>query len=495
MEFKDFGLSSEILKAIEKIGYREATLVQEKTIPEIMTGRDVIMIEATGKGKTAAFGIPLCESVIWEQNLPQALILAPTRELAVQVGREVSDIGRYKKVSVQVIYGKQSYENERLLLKQKCPVVVATAGRLFDHISRGTIDLSRVSFFVMDEFDELIKPGFIEKIDSIIDSLPEDRQNIFVSATLPHDLKKVVEKHMDNPFVYNYFEEGECFQNGSVENQEPDIEQFVLHVSDFDDLSGMSDFEKRMTIIMNILANENSCKSVVFCNTQSMTDRIYEYLKKNIQTAYRIHGDMPQKERENAVKEFKSRLRAVLVSTNLTARGIDIEDIDTVINYEAPFESDKYVHRIGRTGRAGKSGKAFTLVSSSNADMLNKTESAMKSRKTEAYELEIKLETTLYFKSFNTMKSNMSDKERKQEDVTKLYFRGGKNKKFRTTDFVGLLCSIDGITFEDIGVIKVGKEYTIIDILNNKSTKILSEVSNYKIKGKKIFARVAKNQE
>ena len=119
MEFKDFGLSSEILKAIEKIGYREATLVQEKTIPEIMTGRDVIMIEATGKGKTAAFGIPLCESVIWEQNLPQALILAPTRELAVQVGREVSDIGRYKKVSVQVIYGKQSYENERLLLKQK----------------------------------------------------------------------------------------------------------------------------------------------------------------------------------------------------------------------------------------------------------------------------------------------------------------------------------------------------------------------------------------
>lgn len=494
MKFKNFRLSSEILKAIEALGYSDTTLVQEKSIPEIMDGRDALMVEATGKGKTAAFGIPLCELIIWEQNLPQALILVPTRELAIQVGRAISDIGRYKKISVQVVYGKQSYDNERVLLKQKCHVVVATAGRLFDHISRGTIDLSKIRYFVMDEFDELIKPGFIEKIDLITKELPDVRQNIFVSATLPHDLKKVVERHMDNPFIYSYLEELPDHKNGNDENRDPDIEQFILHVSDYE-LSAKDDFEKRMLLIINILANETSCKSVVFCNTQAMTDRIHGYLKKSIQTAYRIHGEMPQKEREYAIRDFKSHNKAVLVSTNLTARGIDIEDIDTVINYEAPFESEKYVHRIGRTGRAGKSGKAVTLVSSSDSCMLNKIESAMKIRETKVYELEINPNAHLYFKSFRTIKSNSADKKRKQDDVTKLYFRGGKNKKLRTTDFVGLLCSIDGIEFEDIGVIKIGKEYTIIDILNNKSEKILSGVSNSKIKGKKIYARVAKNQQ
>ncbi|WP_028830088.1 DEAD/DEAH box helicase [Proteocatella sphenisci] len=497
MKFSDFNLSDEVLKALEEIDYKEPAYVQETTIPEILSGRDVLIIEATGKGKTASFGIPICENIKWEINAPQALVIVPTRELAIQVGKEIESIGRYKKVSVQVIYGKQSYENERLLLKQKSHVIVATVGRLFDHISKETIDLSQVKYFVMDEFDELTKPGFIEKVDSIIEVLPLERQNIFVSATIPENVGQILNRYLDNAYVFNYLTDTES--QHIDRNSEPEIDQFVLYVSDKNRSlyvdSMKSDFEKRMELIKNILVKENTFKSIIFCNTQAMTDKIYNSLKEYVQTSYKIHGDMPQKERVKAINDFKSYKRAILVSTNVTARGIDIDDVDTVINYEAPFESEKYVHRIGRTARAGKTGKAITLISSSDINLMSKEETKLNYSELKVYDASFDDDVRTYFRSYNIANPNRINREKKQADVTKIYFRGGKNKKLRTTDFVGLLCNVDGVLFDDIGVIKVGKEYTIIDILNNKADLILQESSNLKIKGKKIYTRVAKHQE
>lgn len=493
MDFKEFDLSEDILKAIDIVGYKKPTKVQDQVIPEILIGKDVLVFERTGEGKTAAFAIPICESLKWEINSPQALIVAPTRELAIQIAKEISSIGKYKRLNAQPIYGKQDFDEEKTLLKQKCHVVVATVGRLFDHIERGTIDLSQIKYFVLDEFDELTKTGFIEKVNEIINALPEERQNIFASATVPENIEKLVKKYLDEPFIYDYRINLDKKQDGG------NIEENYICVDDafnsWSELKLKSDFEKRMAMLRSIVFQEKASKVIVFCNTQLLVEDIYRQLLNDCESLFKIHGDMTQRDRIKALRGFENYGNSVLVSTNVTARGIHVDDVDLIVNFEMPFESEKYTHRIGRTARAGKSGSAITILANSQLDKF--IEQNISRKEISAYnifETPDKKTYRSYFSKFNLKNENFIEKVKLDPSVTKLYFGGGKNKKLRATDFVGTLCSIEGVESVDIGVIKLGLDHTLIDILNGKGKCVLNGMKDKKVKGKKLKIITARNQ-
>ncbi|MGB5823053.1 MAG: DEAD/DEAH box helicase [Proteocatella sp.] len=493
MDFKEFDLSEDILKAIEIVGYKKPTKVQDQVIPEMLICKEVLIFEKTGEGKTASFAIPICEKLDWEINSPQALVVAPTRELAIQIANEMSNIGKYKRLNAQPIYGKQDFDEEKTLLKQKCHVVVATVGRLFDHIERGTIDLSRIKYFVLDEFDELTKTGFIEKVNEIIASLPKERQNVFASATIPENIDKITRNYLDSPFVYDYR------GNLGTEQEGSNIEESYICVDTTFDFSNetkkKSDFEKRMAILQAVIFQEKALKIIVFCNTQLLVENIYSELIRDCESLFKIHGDMTQRDRIKALKGFANYGNTILVSTNVTARGIHVDDVDLILNFEMPFESEKYTHRIGRTARAGKSGKAVTIVGISQLNkFLEQNVERKEISEYEIYGIPNKSEFRLCFSKFNLTNSNFIEKQKMDPSVTKLYFGGGKNKKLRATDFVGTLCSIDGVDAEDIGVIKLGLDHTLIDVLNGKGKIVVNGMKEKKVKGKKLKINIARNQ-
>lgn len=493
MDFKEFDLSEDILKAIDVVGYKKPTRVQDQAIPEILIGNDVVIFEKTGEGKTAAFAIPICEKLDWEVNSPQALVVAPTRELAIQIAKEISNIGKYKRLNAQPIYGKQDFDEEKTLLKQKCHVVVATVGRLFDHIERGTIDLSQVKYFVLDEFDELTKTGFIEKVNEIIAVLPKERQNVFASATIPENIDKLVKNYLDKPFMYDYR------NNVGIEQDGGNIEESYVCVDgsfDFpDEIKKKSDFEKRMAILRAVVFQEKASKIIVFCNTQLLVEDIYGALVGDCGSLFKIHGDMTQRDRIKALKGFANYENSILVSTNVTARGIHVDDVDLILNFEMPFESEKYTHRIGRTARAGKSGKAITIMGISQlSKFLEQNIERKEILEYDIFGMPQKADYKLYFSKFDLSNANFIEKQKLDPSVTKLYFGGGKNKKLRATDFVGTLCSIEGVMAEDIGVIKLGLDHTLIDILNGKGKLVLNGMRDKKVKGKNLKINISRNQ-
>lgn len=492
MNFKEFDLSEDILKAIEISGYKNPTRVQDQVIPEILIGKDVLIFEKTGEGKTASFAIPVCEKLDWELNSPQALVVAPTRELAIQIATEISNIGKYKRINAQAVYGKQDFDEEKALLKQKCHVVVATVGRLFDHIEKGTIDLGKVKYLILDEFDELTKTGFIEKVKAIMEVLPQERQNIFASATIPENIDKLVKTYLDSPFIYDYRKNPETEQeSGNIEENYICVEHALTPTGG----TRKNDFEKRMEILRAVIFQERTLKAIIFCNTQLLVENIYRELSGDCETLFKIHGDMTQRDRIKSLKGFANYENTLLVSTNVTARGIHVDDVDLILNFEMPFESEKYTHRIGRTARAGKSGKAITIVAISQLDKFleqNIDRKEIPEYKIHAYPNKSEFRASI--SKFNLTNSNFIEKQKRDPSVTKLYFGGGKNKKLRATDFVGTLCSIDGVDVEDIGVIKLGLDHTLVDILNGKGKLVINGMKDKKIKSKKLKINIARNQ-
>ncbi|MEK6681875.1 MAG: DEAD/DEAH box helicase, partial [Nitrospirota bacterium] len=342
-KFTDLGLSKEALQAVVQMGFEEPTPIQAKTIPSLLKGRDVIGHAQTGTGKTAAYGIPIVERIDVGNLMVQAIILTPTRELAIQVAEEINKIGRFRRIQAVPIYGGQSIERQIRALRKGVQIVVGTPGRVIDHIERKTLRLNHIRMVVLDEADEMLDMGFIDDITTILKETPKERQTLLFSATMPDAILKIASRYMQNP---------ERVSIATDTLTAPKINQIFYEVRE----------SEKTDALCRLIDAEDSDLFLVFCHTKKDVDEVSSDLKMRGYDAEAIHGDFSQVQREAVMKKFRKGAIDVLVATDVAARGLDISNITHVINYSIPQNPDSYVHRIGRTGRAGKEGIAITFV-------------------------------------------------------------------------------------------------------------------------------------
>ncbi|WP_458414775.1 DEAD/DEAH box helicase [Schinkia sp. CFF1] len=469
--FKDYNVSEEIVKALTSLNYKKPTEVQEQVIPIALMKRDLVVKSQTGSGKTAAFGIPICEMVEWEENKPQALILTPTRELAAQVKEDITNIGRFKRIKAVSIFGKQSYAKQKLELKQKSHVVVGTPGRVLDHLEKGTLVVERLKFLIIDEADEMLTMGFIDQVEAIINKLPVDRITCVFSATLPDDVEKLCHKYMKNPV--------EVKVEGTGITTEK-IDHFLLKVRGNDKIS----------LLKDILTIENPDSCIIFCRTQEGVNLLYQRLDDMNYPCDMIHGGMYQEDRFAVMNDFKKGTFRYLVATDVAARGIDIENVTLIVNYDMPLEKESYVHRIGRTGRAGKAGKAITFTMDHEEKYVTEIENYV------GFEIpiidppskeEVRKEKSAFEEKIKARPTPKKDKSAQlNQDIMKLYFNGGKKKKIRAVDFVGTIAKIEGLSTEDIGIITIQENESFVEILNGKGPIVLQAMKKTTVKGKQL---------
>ena len=337
-------LSSEILKAVRAMGFQEPSTVQAKTIPLMMEGQDINAIAPTGTGKTCAFGIPMLEYVQLKDSRVQEIVLAPTRELALQIGEELTRLAKYiDGVRIAVIYGGQSISRQITALKRHPQIVIATPGRLLDHMQRGNIRLDAVHTMVLDEADEMLNMGFVKDVTKIIEATPVDRQLVLFSATTNQDVLTIAWKYQHDPVEITV---------EATKQDRPQITQYVIAVEQ----------DQKTDHLLYLLDSDEYQRIMIFCNTKFMTDKLTSRLVKEGYNAQCLHGDIPQSKRNVVMSDFKRGKFPILVSTDVAARGIDVDDVEAVINYDLPNENEYYLHRIGRTGRAHKHGVSFSLV-------------------------------------------------------------------------------------------------------------------------------------
>ena len=336
-----------MLASLHKKGFEEPTPIQAKTIPFLLQNKkDLIGKAQTGTGKTAAFGIPIIENIVPDSKKIQAIILAPTRELAIQVTEELSSFAEEQKTRIIAVYGGQPIERQIARLSRGVDIVVGTPGRILDHLERRTLNLSHVSYVVLDEADEMLNMGFIDDIESILKAAPKQRRTVLFSATMPHHIERLAKQYMG---------EYEVISVSSEQLNRDNVEQIYFEVSQAD----------KFEALFRIIDVEESFYGMVFCRTKIDADEIAHKLANRGCRAEAIHGDLSQGQREKVLQKFRNRRITVLVATDVAARGIDVEDLTHVINYSLPQDPESYVHRIGRTGRAGKSGTAITLITPS----------------------------------------------------------------------------------------------------------------------------------
>jgi ATP-dependent RNA helicase DeaD len=344
IKFSDLGISEEILRAVEEMGYTQPSPIQLQAIPFVLQGRDVIGQAQTGTGKTAAFAIPIIDLVDPDFIKPQAIILCPTRELAVQVEGEIQKLAKYhRKISSVAIYGGESIDKQIRVLKKGVQIVVGTPGRVQDHINRGTLKLQDAGIIVLDEADEMLDMGFRDDIEAIIQEMPAERQTVFFSATMAKPILDLTRKYQKDPEIIK-------------------VAKNELTVSKIDQVFYEVKQSLKMELMARLMNLNNYALSVVFCNTKRMTDEVTESLGARGILAEALHGDLSQAQRDKVMGKFRKGLCTVLVATDVAARGIDVDNVEAVFNFDIPLDEEYYVHRIGRTGRAGKSGTAITFI-------------------------------------------------------------------------------------------------------------------------------------
>ena len=470
-KFNDYRISDEILKALDALGYKEPSDVQQRVIPELLQGKDVIVKSQTGSGKTAAFGIPLCEKINWDEQKAQALVLTPTRELAIQVKEEIMSIGRFKRIRPVAVFGKQPFSEQARELKQRTHIVVGTPGRVIDHIDRGSLDTSNIKYLIIDEADEMLNMGFIDQVREILKGLNQNRQSILLSATISPEILNLCNDYMNNPISIEIKAQKLITDN---------INHEIYRVNE----------QYKMEELNKLLITEAPKTAVIFCKTKENVDKVFEALGRKRYSIGKIHGGMMQKERMDQMDRFKKGNFRILIATDVAARGIDVEGITHVINYDLPVEKEAYVHRIGRTGRAGAKGKALSLVNQYEDRLLNMIQEYI------GFEVPLKDIPSVdgvkakEAEGIKILRSNPTVKRQKtkavSKDITKIYLNGGKKKKIRPGDIVGAISRIEGITAEDIGIIDVQDTVSYVDILNGKGNKVIEGLRNGTIKGKKL---------
>ncbi|KZX13014.1 DEAD/DEAH box helicase [Methanobrevibacter oralis] len=347
--FNDFKISKNIKKAIKNMGFEKPTTIQKLAIPEALKGKDIIGQAQTGSGKTVAFSIPILERIFIPDKSPQAIILCPTRELCMQVAGEIAKVGaNINKLKILAVYGGQPIGRQLRVLNKGVHIVVGTPGRVIDHIERGSLNLIGVDSVVLDEADEMLNMGFREDIELILRHTPKQRQTLLFSATMPDEIKRIAKMHQHNPkFI-------KVSQN---KKNIPKIKQFSFKTDERDKLEDM----------LRLLDVYEPKRSLIFCNTKKRVDFVVKHMRRRDYSVDSLHGDMTQKIRDKVMNKFRNGNIDILVATDVAARGIDVLNIDLVINYDVPQNVEYYIHRIGRTARAGNNGYAFTLVSPKEA--------------------------------------------------------------------------------------------------------------------------------
>lgn len=444
ISFKKLSLPFEVLSNLTNLGYKTPTPIQEKSIPLIIEGRDIIAKAKTGSGKTLAFALPLILKLKENKHSPQALIITPTRELSEQIAGECRRLAQYKKdIKITTLYGGTSLTKQVDSLDKGTDIIIGTPGRLLDHFSRQTIHLNSIKTLILDEADRMLDMGFADDILKLISNLPKERQSLLFSATYPANINKLTNVILKNPIEIKIDDE-----------EKVDIEEHIYSVEDKDKglIKTIQHFQPSLVI--------------VFCNTKVKTVDVSSMLYKKGFDVATLNGDLEQYEREEMLVQFANGSLPILVATDLASRGLDIKNVDIVINYDIPMKSEDYTHRIGRTGRANKSGLAISLCDSYGLQKISDIKPELKSK-------------------------NISDLHNNknfylQGSVGTLCIDGGKKRKIRAGDILGTLCKDIGLDNKYIGKINVYATKTYVAIDKSVIKKAFNGLKNGKIKGKKL---------
>ncbi|HEY3276770.1 MAG TPA: DEAD/DEAH box helicase [Syntrophorhabdaceae bacterium] len=522
LKFEELNLSKEMMKAIENMGFEEATPIQSEAIPLILQGKDVIGQAQTGTGKTVAFGIPILEMIQPKNRKPQAIILCPTRELAIQVAEEFKKLSKYKKdVQVLPIYGGQPIDRQIFALKKGVQIIIGTPGRTIDHINRGNLKLDEVKVVVLDEADEMLDMGFIDDIETILKETPKERQTLLFSATMPKPILDLTKRYQRDP------------QHAKVVHKQltvPNVEQIYFEVRESMKLEALS----RLIDMYDLKL------SLVFCNTKRKVDEVVANLQVRGYLADGLHGDMTQAQRDRTMGKFRSNAFEILVATDVAARGIDVEDIEAVFNYDLPQNEEYYVHRIGRTARMGKAGKAFTFAVGKEVYKLREIQSyanvKIERQKvpslTDVEEIRLNafldkvkemveqgglehytnLVERLVVQDFAAVdvaaallklslgadgsSGHSGDVEEipefhTKEEMARLYVSIGRNQRIDVKDVLGAIAGETGIPGKRIGKIEVYDKYTFVDVPKKFAEDVIAIMNNKQIKGLKINVDLA----
>jgi len=465
MKFKDYKLDTKVLQSIEQLGYQEPLLVQTKVIPEILKGKDVIIKAKTGSGKSAAFLIPIINNINFEDNKPSALILTPTRELAIQIKDDAAHLGIYKKLKAIAIYGRVPFKEQIIDLSQRVHIVAGSIGRVLDMIERGHLDLSCIKYVVIDEADEMFQMGFIEKLSDILAYIKQDHLTVLCSATFNPHILDIQERYMRSDF--------ELIE---ITSKKPDITETFYEVEN-----------KRKEQSLEVLLAKTKLESaIIFTNYQESVEKIHTRLCRLGISATMIHGGLDQKVRIYNLNDFSKGKYRILVATDIAARGLDIDAVSHIINFDMPTDQDIYTHRIGRSARVDAKGIAISFVTSKDMSLV---ETLKKEVVSFPYELTVN-------NNYGHLKLSKIIKKDKYADISaniyKIYLNGGKSKKIRPTNIVAAICDIDGVTSEDIGVISVQSNQSFVDILNGKGELVLAGLRKSGVKGKQLKVQKAK---
>ena len=473
-QFTNVKLEKSIIKALHNLNYNEPTTVQKKVIPLLLQNQDVVVKSKTGSGKTASFGIPICEAIDINNTNVQALVIVPTRELALQVNDEISEIGRLKKVRSSAIFGKQPIKEQISTLKQRVHIVVATPGRIIDHIQRETINLDNIKYLIIDEADKMLNKGFVEQINNILKHTPNKKVMGLFSATIDDNINSICKENMINPIMIE-IENTKTLTNKQIDDK-------LIKVEEND----------KYEALKKLIYSENPNSLIIFCNTREKVMNLYGKLKRDKFLVGQLHGEMSQDKRIFIIKDFKNNKFNILVSTDVAARGIHIDDISLVINYDVTRDKENYVHRIGRTGRKDKYGKAISIATTKDEKYIEEIESYIGYKIQEVSHIDDKAVIEGKIKHEEKKKDVLRNRKvrntenNKHNEITRLYLNAGKRKKLRVVDIVGAFSNVEGISNEDIGVINVEDLCSYVDILNYKGDKILKKYKEISIKKKMV---------
>ena len=517
VRFEDLGVDERILRAVTEMGFEEATPIQAKAIPEVMTGQDIIGQAQTGTGKTASFGIPMLQKVDPKNKHVQAIVLCPTRELAIQSADEIRKLAKFMHgIKVLPIYGGQDIVKQIRSLKTGVQVLIGTPGRVMDHMRRHTIKLDDLKIVVLDEADEMLNMGFREDIETILSQTPEERQTLLFSATMPQPIMEIARTYQKNAKIVKVVKRELTVAN---------IEQYYYEVRP----------KNKEEVLSRLLDIYNPALSVVFCNTKKGVDELVADLKGRGYFAEGLHGDMKQTMRDRVMHRFRSGKTDILVATDVAARGIDVDDVDAVFNYDLPQDEEYYVHRIGRTGRAGRTGMAFSFVVGREVYKLKDIRRYCKAKikaqpipsindvtETRVEKIFDRIDNYIEDQNLNKYISMVEDFVNEkdytamdvaaaflaeilgtadgrdagnkedfgdtgaEEGMVRLFINIGKKQGIRPGNILGAIAGESGISGNLVGTIDMYDKYTFVEVPREVASDVLEAMKNVKIKGKSV---------
>ena len=458
MKYSEINLKENIKKALNELGFNLMTKIQEESYEHILNGKDVVGMSSTGSGKTAAFMIPTLERINVEEKNTQVLVVTPTRELAIQIVQETRKYLKYTQgINALAIYGGQEYKAQAIALRKGVKIVVGTPGRLRDLIKKKILKVDKISTLILDEADEMLSMGFYEEVMEIINKTPKNTQKLLFSATIDNRVKDIAQKEMKKAIYI------EAMDNDTMLTD--NISQIAIETKE----------AMKSECVVRIIKKENAHSTIVFTNTKKKTIDIYKYIKASGLKVQMLNSDIDQKERNRVIKNLKEAKLDVVVATDVLARGIDVKDLELVINYDIPQDNEYYVHRIGRTARTGKSGKAYTLFTGKQIERIREIEEYTKTKF--VFE-DVPLENSEIIEEIDLPVS--------KRGLYVLTINLGKKDSIKAKDIIGAIGALTGIKSENIGIIEVGEDKSTIELAKEYVLDVKKAFTNGKIKGKDV---------